>query len=86
MAAGIIAAMEVEAVITGRQKVTFPDVTAFGGLQRHLTGEFGDKYLPGSFHFGMLPYEKIKNKAERKAFYCSRGIEEMKKFISSWCV
>jgi methylenetetrahydrofolate--tRNA-(uracil-5-)-methyltransferase len=83
MAAGIIAAMELEAVITGKAAITFPPVTAFGSLQRHLAGEFGDKFLPGSFHFGMLPYEKIRNKAERKAFYCSRGIEAMKKFLSS---
>jgi methylenetetrahydrofolate--tRNA-(uracil-5-)-methyltransferase len=80
MAAGITAAMEVEAEILGRESAAFPTFTAVGALQRHMSGQFGDKYLPGSFHFGMLPHEAIKNKAERKNFYYARGIECLKRW------
>ncbi|MDR2104234.1 MAG: methylenetetrahydrofolate--tRNA-(uracil(54)-C(5))-methyltransferase (FADH(2)-oxidizing) TrmFO [Deferribacteraceae bacterium] len=83
MAAGISAAMEAEAVIKKLPVVNFPHLTAFGALQRHLAGEFADKYQPGSFHFGMLPHEKIKGRAERKKFYYSRAVEAMKKFIGA---
>jgi methylenetetrahydrofolate--tRNA-(uracil-5-)-methyltransferase len=79
MATGIIAAMEARAAIKGEEPVTFPPVTAFGALQRHLAGEFGKEYAPGNFHFGMLPYENIRKKTERTAYYYSRGVEAMKR-------
>lgn len=80
---GMIAAINLDRELNGKEKLIFPKETIIGALQRHLV-ESTDDYQPMNANFGILPelQNPVRDKKERKLAYAERSLKLMEEFLS----
>ena len=79
---GMIAAINLDRTLQGKEQLLFPKETIMGALQRHLV-ENTDDYQPMNANFGILPeiQEKIRDKKERKMKYADRALDALDEYL-----
>lgn len=84
IASGLLAALNMHAHLTGRQRVLLPPQTICGQLQRHVSTTNED-YQPMNANFGLLPPQetKIKDKKLRKIAYYERGVSALRQYLAT---
>lgn len=79
---GLLAAVNLDAQLSGQSDVICPGTTICGALQRYIAAD-NVNYQPMNANYGILPEfeEKVRDKKLKKARYGARAIEDMGKFI-----
>lgn len=75
-ATGIVAAINLDLFIKGKELITFPKETIIGALLHYISSP-QDNFLPMNANFGILPSVDV-NKKARKEAYSLRAIEKIK--------
>ena len=81
---GMMAAINLDRQLNGKEMLLFPKESIIGALQRHLV-ENTDDYQPMNANFGILPEldVKIKDKKERKLQYSVRSLELIDEYLKN---
>lgn len=81
---GLVAAINMDAQLTNKDKYLFPISTIIGQLQRHISTPCSD-FEPMNANFGILPplENPTRDKKMRKMQYSERGINDMKNYLES---
>jgi methylenetetrahydrofolate--tRNA-(uracil-5-)-methyltransferase len=84
LASGLIAGMNMARLIEGKKPLVLPETTLIGALPRYITTAPAKNFQPMNANFGLLPNptERIRKKAERKAYYAKRALEDLEHFLS----
>lgn len=87
IASGLVAALNVAALLRGVQLDSLPIETAFGALLAYATSDQTCDYQPMHVNFGIMrPLEQpIKNKQQRYAAYAKRGDVALQAYVSHLC-
>ena len=82
MMSGMIAALNLDRQLNGKDMLIFPKESIIGALQRHLVDDTQD-YQPMNANFGILPelQNPPRDKKERKAAYTKRSLELIDKML-----
>lgn len=82
-ACGLMAGIFAAADILGYEISTPPRTTALGSLLAHVTGGAeSETFQPMNINFGLMPPPEGKvKKKDRKAFYCSRALDDLKLWL-----
>ena len=81
---GLMAALNVYAMLTQTDMPRLPQETAFGALLAYATNPATEDYQPMHVNFGIMPplETPIRNKGQRYAAYAARGSQALEGFIS----
>ncbi|MCR5041131.1 MAG: FAD-dependent oxidoreductase, partial [Clostridia bacterium] len=83
---GIVAAVNAEALASGKEPVLFPAETMTGALQRYVSSSTAADFQPMGAAFGLLPPlpgKKIRDKAERFRALADRATQSLAAFLRS---
>lgn len=82
---GLIAGINMERLVNGREPVVFPPTTAHGALCSYITDATNKNFQPMNVNYGIVPPlgVKIRNKAEKNRSYAGRALEDLEKFINN---
>jgi len=83
IASGLMAALQLDRYLSGREMIDFEDYTAIGSLANHISGRLDISYdrkkrfMPTNFHYGLLPPldKKIKDKKLKYKLFFDRSSE-----------
>lgn len=80
---GLLAAVNMDAMLNGRSAVICPETTICGSLQRYIAADNID-FQPMNANYGILPElaETVRDKKLKKSKYGSRAVEDMRKYVS----
>ena len=80
---GIVAALDLVAEFSGKEKIKFPETTMTGALLNHTANITTKNYQPMGASIGLLPplSERIKDKQERYRLVAQRAIDDFEKAL-----
>lgn len=82
-ASGLVAGINMERYIMGKELIKFPLTTMMGAMANYITMP-NENFQPMNANYGIMPPLNFKhNKKERKELYGKRGIEDMKEYIKT---
>lgn len=84
-ASGLLAGINMARVLKGEELLVLPETTLLGSLPRYITSSSEKNFQPMNANFGLLPNptEKIRKKAERKAYYVKRALEDLEFYLEN---
>ncbi|MDE6584699.1 MAG: methylenetetrahydrofolate--tRNA-(uracil(54)-C(5))-methyltransferase (FADH(2)-oxidizing) TrmFO, partial [Anaeroplasmataceae bacterium] len=78
-ASGIYAAINLDRYLSGKPLVTFPATTVMGSMSLYICNASSDGFQPMNANFGIMQDLDIPHKKkDRKSFYASRALADMK--------
>ena len=79
-ASGILAALNLDLYLKGKEQVVFPRTTALGSIMHYITHASETSFQPMHVNFGIMEDLDYKHhKKDRKRLYGERALEEIKK-------
>jgi methylenetetrahydrofolate--tRNA-(uracil-5-)-methyltransferase len=88
IASGLLAAINIDRLLGGREPVLPPPTTMLGGLYRYLREADPDHFQPMNANFGLVDplEEKVRGgKRKRREAYSRRAMAEMEAWVD-WCL
>ncbi len=82
-ASGLIAALQVAALVNNRKLFTFPKTTALGALSSHISNDHSPNFQPMNINFGLLP--PLEGKKRRKRNRLLAYVERARRDLKGWC-
>lgn len=84
-ASGLLAGINMARLLKGEELLVLPETTLLGSLPRYITSSSEKNFQPMNANFGLLPNptEKIRKKAERKAYYVKRALEDLELYLEN---
>ncbi len=81
-ASGILAAINLDRLLNGKEPVVPPSTTVLGGLYRYLGGNGSSNFQPMNSNWGLVDplKERIRNKRQKRQMLAKRALED----FSSW--
>jgi len=81
---GMIAGLSAVAFVKGKSLPPLPETTIMGALSRYISSE-NAAFQPMNANFGILPppEKRIRDKAQRKAYYAERSANDIKAYVLS---
>jgi len=78
IASGLIAALNLDAMLKQAQKIVLPETTIIGALQRYISSPH-EKFQPMNANYALLPFIDTDKKKRKKEYY-NRSIYDIIKF------
>ena len=81
-ASGILAAINLDRLLNGKEPVVPPSTTVLGGLYRYLGGNGSSNFQQMNSNWGLVDplTERIRNKKQKRQMLAKRALED----FSSW--
>jgi methylenetetrahydrofolate--tRNA-(uracil-5-)-methyltransferase len=83
IATGLLAGLQVAAMVEGAEPVAPPRATALGSLMHYITQADARKFQPANITFDLLPEwgTKIRDRKERHRLQCERALREFDEWV-----
>lgn len=87
-AGGLVAGINAWRLSRDEDVLVWPGTTAIGSLMNHVGQSVSSNYQPMNINFGLFPSpeKKMRNKKERNAYYATRALEDLSKWMEEYHV
>lgn len=87
-AGGLVAGINAWRLSRDEDVLVWPGTTAIGSLMNHVGQSVSSNYQPMNVNFGLFPSpeKKMRNKKERNAYYATRALEDLSKWMEEYHV